>query len=162
MRSQQTNLSTPPPFCYRTHVDREVILRIILESPPAGVDFAVQKGGGAAYKTIQKQRSHGGDLTFEFTVAAAPGPDPRFKGPLVQGPPRERFIYLDIGTMAGQADSPWTRRMKVPLAGISWKMLDSAPILEARIPGTGRDGGPACASAWRPADGPGAWKPVKT
>jgi hypothetical protein len=33
-------------------VDRQVTLRIVLERPPAGVDFAVQKGRGAAYETI--------------------------------------------------------------------------------------------------------------
>lgn len=141
-------------------MDRQVTLRIVLERPPAGVDFAVQKGSGSIYETILKQRANGGDLSFEFTVTAAAGPDPRFKGPLVQGPPKERFIYLDVGTMAGQIESPWTRRIKVPLAGVTWAMLDAAPILEARIPGTGRDGGPACASAWRPADGPGEWRPT--
>lgn len=141
-------------------MDRQVTLRIVLERPPVGVDFAVQKGSGSIYETILKQRANGGDLSFEFTVTAAAGPDPRFKGPLVQGPPKERFIYLDVGTMAGQIESPWTRRIKVPLAGVTWAMLDAAPILEARIPGTGRDGGPACASAWRPADGPGEWRPT--
>jgi hypothetical protein len=48
--------------------------------------------------------------------------------------------------MAGQADSCWTRRLKVPLSGITTKMIAAGGILEARVPGTGRDGGPACAS----------------
>jgi hypothetical protein len=142
-------------------VDRQVTLRIVLERPPAGVDFAVQKGRGAAYETILKQRSDGGDLSFEFAIGAAAGPEPRFTGPLVQGPPKERFLYIGIGTYAGQSDTPWSRRLKIHLSGITWKMLDAAPVLEARIPGTGRDGGPACASAWRPADGPGPWKPER-
>ena len=78
-------------------------------------------------------------------------------GPYVQGPPRQRFVYLDIGAYAGQAGSCWSRRMKVPLEGIPAKMLRTGGILEARIAGTGRDGGPNCATVrdfdgWRQVD----------
>jgi hypothetical protein len=142
-------------------VDRDVSFRIVLERPPAGIDFAVQKGRGSVYETILKQRSDGGDLRFEFTIPAAGPGQPRFKGPLAQGPAGERFVYIDIGTYAGQTGTPWSRRLKIPLTGITWDLIDSAPVLEARIPGTGRDGGPSCASAWRPADGPGEWKPAR-
>jgi hypothetical protein len=69
---------------------------------------------------------------------------PEFTGPLVQGPPGDRFIYLDIGTYAGQADSCWSRRLKVPLSGITGQMIDSHSVLEARVPGTADDGGPNC------------------
>ena len=34
-----------------------VKLRIILVSPPPGIDFALQKGSGSDYEPIQKQRS---------------------------------------------------------------------------------------------------------
>jgi hypothetical protein len=74
-----------------------------------------------------------------------------FRGPFVQGPRGGRFVYLDIGTLAGQHDSPWSRRLKVPLSGITTTLLRRAssggcPALEARVPGTGRDGTPSCAS----------------
>jgi hypothetical protein len=46
---------------------REMTLRIVLERPPKGVDFGLQKGRGSGYETTQKQRSDGKDLTFEFT-----------------------------------------------------------------------------------------------
>ena len=125
-------------------------LRIVVERPPAGVDFALQKGSGHAYSMEQKQRSsEGKDLAFEFQPTVRDGaPDgmAALGGPFVQGPPRQRFVYLDIGTMAGQADSCWSRRMKVPLEGISRKMIDAGGVLEARVPGTGRDGGPTCAT----------------
>lgn len=49
-------------------METEVRLRIVLVDPPAGVDFGVQDGKGNDYTTIQKQRSKGADLTFEFTV----------------------------------------------------------------------------------------------
>jgi uncharacterized protein DUF5990 len=54
-------------------VERELNLRIILESPPAGVDYALQKGRGGDYETIQTQRSKGRDLHFEFKVRAKAG-----------------------------------------------------------------------------------------
>lgn len=142
----------------------ELRLRIILERPPAGVDFGLQQGKGANYRTIQTQRSQGDDLTFEGTVTAkgdrGDGP-PNFLGPLTQGPPTGRFLYIDIGKSAGQAGSEWDRRLKVPLGGITWEMVERVEadpdlVLEARLPGTGRDGGPSCATV-RPALG---WKPA--
>jgi hypothetical protein len=127
-------------------MQREVIFRLILERPPTGVDFALQKGRGSAYETIQKQRSTGKNLEFEFTLAIKAGDKaaPEFTGPLVHGPPGDRFIYLDIGTYAGQADSCWSRRLKVPLTDITWRMIDPQSVLEARVPGAADDGGPNC------------------
>ena len=37
-------------------MDRDVTLRIVVESPPKGVDFSLQKGRGSAYNTVQNQR----------------------------------------------------------------------------------------------------------
>jgi uncharacterized protein DUF5990 len=135
-------------------MERELTLRIVLEKPPGGVDFALQRGRGSDYGTIQTQRSAGKDLEFTFTVRVTDYHSdgaPNFLGPFVQGPPAERFVYLDIGACAGQLDSCWSRRLKIPLRGITWTMIDelsanSDAILEARVPGTGRDGGPACAT----------------
>jgi hypothetical protein len=138
---------------------RALTLRIVVESPPPGVDYALQNGRGSNYETGQKQRSKGKDLTFEFTPMIRAGVSDgmgALGGPFVQGPPRQRFVYLDIGTYAGQADSAWSRKLKVPLAGITAKMLAAGGILETRVPGTGRDGGPACATV-QDFDG---WKPV--
>lgn len=137
--------------------EAEVRLRIVLVAPPAGVDFGVQQGKGKDYTTIQTQRSGGGDLTFEITVTAKDTRDdglPNFLGPLAQGPVAERFIYIDIGKCAGQSDSAWERRIKVPLGGITWEMIETKRVLEARLPGTGKDGGPSCATV-KPVDG---WK----
>jgi hypothetical protein len=143
----------------------ELRLRIVLERPPAGVDFGLQQGKGTDYRTIQTQRSEGKDLTFEGTVMTkgdrVDGP-PNLLGPLTQGPPNGRFLYIDIGKLAGQEDSGWDRRIKVPLGGITWEMIEQVSadpelILEARLPGTGRDGGPSCATV-HPALG---WKPTR-
>ncbi|MGI9165522.1 MAG: DUF5990 family protein [Pyrinomonadaceae bacterium] len=145
-------------------MEHELPLRIILEKPPGEVDFGLQKGRGSSYETIHKQRFTGKDLHFEFTVRVKAGRNdeiPNFLGSLVQGPPGERFIYIDIGTCAGQTDTGWSRRLKIPLRGISWDMIDRVltdeeSLLETRVPGTGKDGGPNCATV-KPFPG---WKPV--
>lgn len=132
----------------------DIRLRIVLESPPPGVDFGVQQGRGSLYETIEKQRSKGGDLVFEFSVAvkdAGTGDSADFGGPIVQGPRGGRFVYIDIGTCAGQTGTPWTRRLKIPLSGISTSLIKKATaarhgMLETHVPGTGKDGGPSCAS----------------
>ena len=136
----------------------ELRLRIVVERPPAGVDFGLQQGKGTDYRVIQTQRSSGDDMTFEGTVTAKDGRGdglPNFLGPLAQGPTTGRFLYIDVGQMAGQPDSVWERRIKVPLSGISWIMIelvsaDPELVLEARLPGTGRDGGPSCATVHPP------------
>lgn len=144
-------------------LETEVRLRIVLVAPPLGVDFGIQEGKGNSYSTIHKQRSKDADLAFEFTVTAKDNRDdglPNFLGPLAQGPTSGRFIYIDIGKSAGQIDSCWERRIKVPLSGITWDMIETASpkmLLEARLPGTGRDGGPSCATV-KPTEG---WKVCK-
>jgi hypothetical protein len=135
-------------------MERELTLRIILEKPPADVDFGLQKGRGSDYETIQKQRSKAKDLYFEFPVKVKDNREdamPGLLGPFVQGPPGARFVYIDIGTYAGQTDTIWSRRLKIPLSGITWNMIDrllvdSESVLETRVPGTGKDGGPTCAT----------------
>lgn len=142
-------------------MERELTLRIVLEQPPAGVDFGLQKGRGSVYETVQTQRSKDEDLSFEFAVGVRTGMAsvPDYSGPFVQGPRGGRFVYIDIGTLAGQSDSQWTRRLKIPLTGITWDMIDRAAAkahgaLETRVPGMAKDGGPNCATV-KPFDG---WK----
>jgi hypothetical protein len=134
-----------------------VPLRITLVGPPKDVAFALQKGqDGLQDRTI----ATGEDLSFDLIVEAAEsGAGARFYGPFAQGPPAARFIYIRSGTMAGQPQSFWTRRVKVPLVSLSWTAAAQAAAsgrrLEARIDGRATDGGPACATVkllqgWRP------------
>jgi hypothetical protein len=47
---------------------------------------------------------------------------------------------VDSGTIAGEPESCWTRRAKIPLVGITWALIaNAAPgaFIEARIAGTG-------------------------
>jgi hypothetical protein len=145
-------------------MERELNLRIIVERPPAGVLYGLQKGGGSNYETVQLVTSKTDDLQFEFSVRVQEGKDgqPNFLGPFSQGPTHARFVYLDIGRCAGQTNTPWTRRLKVPLSGITWDLIEQASkssvsALEARVAGTGKDGGPSCAtvkpfSGWKSAE----------
>ena len=134
-------------------MDEELAFRIVLEKPPAGIDFGLQKGGGSKYETIQKQRSENKDLNFEFTVRIKnnTSAQPVFLDPFAQGSSADRFIYIDIGTCAGQFNTVWSRRLKVPLRGITQDMInkmmtDTNLLLETKVPGTGKDGGPNCAT----------------
>ena len=130
---------------------RELSLTIVLERPTASVDYGLQKGRGNDYETVQTQRGANKDLTFEFSVRVneAKNGKPNFLGPFAQGNADGRFVYLDIGTCAGQKNTVWTRRLKIPLMGIEWTSIESAikaqKPLEARVAGSGgRDGGPTC------------------
>ena len=129
-------------------MERQLDLLIILEKPPAGIDYALQEGGGSNYKTVQTQRSTGRDLKFNFSVRVREGKDgqPNFLGPFVQGPTSERFIYLDFGTYAGKTNALWGGRLKIPLRGITWEMIEKKKSLQTRVPGTGKDGRPSAAT----------------
>ena len=133
-------------------MEDELTFRIILETPLAGVDYGLQKGRGNDYEVVQKQRSRKGDLRFEFDVRIKDGKDgqPNLLGPFVQGPSHERFVYLDIGTYAGQTDTPWSRRLKIPFRDLTWNLVKEATrgrkVLETRVPGTAKDGSPTCAT----------------
>ena len=127
-------------------------LRIVVEAPVPGVAMALQRGASAKATLIGPVQASADALIFDFDVtvegAAAEG-GPRLLGPFVQGPPGGRFVYINAGTYAGQPASIWQRRAKVPLAGLTWPLIEAlAPggRLEAGIAGAGRDGGPACAS----------------
>ena len=134
-------------------MNQELTLKIVLENPPRGVDFGLQKGSGNKYETIQLQRSNDNDLQFEFPITVMLNKDglPNFHGVFVQGPPNQRFVYIDIGTYAGQKETVWSRRLKIPLTGINLNTIkelatNSNKILEAKVPGTGKDNGPNCAT----------------
>jgi len=132
----------------------EVSVRIILVDPPPGVAFGVQRGRGARYETLQVQQRTRGDIVFDFSLTVNDSRKdglPNFTGPFAQGPSDGRFLYLDVGTYAGQKDTSWSRRIKIPLQGITWPLVKKATAkpglaLAAKIPGKGKDGRPSCAT----------------
>lgn len=134
-------------------MNEELTLKIVLENPPGGVDFGLQKGSGNKFETIQIQRSKGKNIAFEFPITVRLNKEghPNFLGAFVQGPSNQRFVYIDIGTYAGQKDSIWSRRLKIPLSGINLETIKELlnkgdKILAATVPGTGKDHGPNCAT----------------
>jgi uncharacterized protein DUF5990 len=154
----------PIPFRSRDTLEAgmelQLPMRVIVENPPSDVTIAMQRGRAGdllAPTAIAK-----GNLIFEFSIRAAnESGTPNFLGPFVHGPKGERFLYVNSGTLAGQADSPWTRRAKLHLSSIDWKLVQKVAskrgaVLEGRIAGTGRDGGPTCATT--PIIGGWQWK----
>jgi hypothetical protein len=143
----------------------EVAFRIVVVRPPPGVSFGVQLGktGTKPGETELLRPSHsGGDLVFDLRLRwkRVQGGGVVFLGPAAQGPPQDRFIYVNSGTMAGQPGTPWTRRAKLKLATIDEKAVRKAGAapgsrMEGRIAGTAGDGGPCCGTV--PLLG-GGWK----
>ncbi|WP_439585672.1 DUF5990 family protein [Dyadobacter bucti] len=134
-------------------MESEITLQIILIKPTQDVVFGLQKGAGMNYETVQKQISASDDLVFTFTVRVKGDRSkdelPKLSGSFVQGSADNKFIYIDIGTYAGQSDTIWSRRLKIPLTGITWRDIDSLAansMLQTSVPGVGRDGGPNCAT----------------
>ena len=124
----------------------EIRMRIVIEQPVAGVMHSLQSGDD---KVLDPKRSAAGEpLSFDFPVRIAPGP--KFFGDQVrrEGPVR-RFVYIRIGTMAGDCLSPWSRRMKIDIHDIAQDLLDRAiagGVVLLTVNGTGKDGTPACAT----------------
>lgn len=126
----------------------EIALRITLVDPPADVAFALQRGRD---ELCQVTRSTGATISFGFTVRVRDAKSIVLLGPFTQGPPASRFVYVNSGTYAGDKVSCWSRRAKIPLVGITPALVreleqTSGGVLEARIAGKSRDGGPACAT----------------
>src|SRR5262245_50171954 len=130
---------------------RSLPLRITMIKPPSDVPFCLQQGKD---DLVPPTSDSGEIVSFDFTLNIANNRSdgsPNFRGPFAQGPPGGRFIYINSGTYAGQSDSCWSRRAKIPLSGITWELIEevlskSNALLEARISGTAGDGGPPCAS----------------
>ena len=132
-------------------MDFDLLLRVTVLRPPPEVVFQMQRGR----KELLPPTSFT-DRAISFDVVlrvrgALPDGRPNILGPFAQGPPMGRFLYVNSGVRAGQKNSCWDRRAKIPLAGITWPLVreaNAAPgaSLEALIEGTAPDGGPACAT----------------
>lgn len=143
----------------------EIPLRITLHRAPPGVRFALQKGKAGAQgnaELIPPTKSDADSLSFDFSVRVAGGNRPRFLGEFTQGPPEKRFVYVNSGQSAGQPNTFWNRRAKIPLTTITGALIEkvrSTPdtMLVIEIEGTGKDGGPVCASLLSSTE----WRPVR-
>jgi hypothetical protein len=139
-------------------------LRVVCKAPPDpvqhGANFGLQDKSAAAHWKLQAGiRKGNGDFVFDCEARVRPHPrtgEPNFLGDFVHGLPDERFLYLSWRPKDCQPLQPamgfssWTRRMKIHLSGITWQQIEEATqaggVLEASVQGTGKDGGPNCAS----------------
>lgn len=129
-----------------------VTLRLIIDDPVPGVRYSLQKDD----LPFEPRTADDGPLEFELPITLHP--DGRMTGPFVrrEGPER-RFVYIRIGTSAGDHASPWSRRAKIDIHDIPKPMLVPDAVLEVHLPGRGKDGSPACATV-RPVT---PWSPAK-
>jgi hypothetical protein len=129
-----------------------ITLRLTTADPIEGVAYSLQN---KANTPVDPRIADDGPISFDVPVTLSD--DGRLTGPFVrrEGPSR-RFVYIAIGTSAGQ-HSEWSRRAKIDVHDIPADLLAVARegrVLEAVLPGRARDGGPACATvrplqAWR-------------
>ena len=124
-------------------------LQIIVQGPVPGCTYALQRGR-ADVDQAQLGSEAAADLTFATAVELRTSRDGRFdvRGPHVQGPLGGRFLYINSGTLAAQANSCWTRRAKVQLGGLAALSAtgDGPQMAVAHISGRAADAGPACAT----------------
>jgi hypothetical protein len=130
----------------------ELPIRIVVENPVPGMAMALQWGKADKVTLLPPSSRSPDAVVFDLEVRVdgrLPDGRPRLLGPCVQGAPEARFVYLPLGRYAGQADSEWAGRVKVPLGGLGWdqiKALSPGARLAARITGQSPKGGPALAS----------------
>jgi hypothetical protein len=126
----------------------DLVLRIILADPPAGVVFSLQD---AKSRPIDAATAGPGDLSFDIPITLTPTADGlRPGGGFVRTDGRGRFIYVASGQQAAQPNTEWSRRAKLYLddlpAPLALATAEAGDRLEARIPGRMGDGGPVCAT----------------
>ena len=124
--------------------DAAITLRLTLADPVPGVRYSLQRDD-APHEPVTA-----GDGPLSFDVPIRLSDDGRFLGPFVrrEGPQR-RFVYIRIGTSAGDHASVWSRRAKIDIHDIPGDLLEQARagrVLEVVLPGTAEDGTPTCAT----------------
>lgn len=130
-----------------------ITLRLTIADPVAGVAYSLQD---KANMPVEPRIASDGPISFDAPITLSD--DGRLTGPFVrrEGSTR-RFVYIAVGTSAGQHASEWSRRAKIDVHGIPADLLAQARagrVLEVVLPGRAKDGGPACATvrplqAWR-------------
>lgn len=122
-------------------------LRLVVTEPLPGVWYAMQRGRSG----LLAPATSSGVLAFDFDVQVDLSKDPPgLTGEFAQGPPARRFVYVNSGTYAGQSGTPWSRRAKIAITGVTVSLAADAIArkgrLQASVRGKGKDGGPFCAS----------------
>ena len=132
-------------------MEYRVSLRIVIVNPPENVNFCLVDDADNPVSVI---RSTGADISLDFEAIVKPNRRtgaPDFTGAFARGTPSKRFLYVNIGRLADQPDSPWDRRAKIWISDVSWETVkevasDPNKVLIARYMGKGEDGSPSCAT----------------
>ncbi len=126
-------------------------LRTVVVNPPARTVYTLQLGRDEHVMPTSNTPSR---VTFDFSVDveedSATGSF-RLRGPAVQGPKGQRFVYLGVRWHVPFTDVQTGGRVKVTLESITPAQIRRAvsgtsAVLQAEFEGTGRNGRPACAS----------------
>ncbi|MBJ7447056.1 MAG: hypothetical protein JHC81_05930 [Brevundimonas sp.] len=125
--------------------DTPITLRLTIVDPVAGLHYSLQDKKNAPVNPVIA-----GDGPLSFDVPVRLSDDARMLGPFVrtEGPTR-RFVYIAVGGQAGGEGLVVSRRAKIDVHDIPTDLLALArqgKVLEAVLPGRGKDGKPACAT----------------
>ena len=142
-------------------MEYKIPMRIVVVSPPTGVNFSLENNGNLVSVT----QSTGKDITFDFHAVVKPQRNtgtPNFTGPFARGTPAKRFFYVNIGELAGQPDCEWSAegqrfgfQRAIPKSlnqeEVTWQIVkkvskNPTKVLMARYMGTDDNGGPSCAT----------------
>jgi hypothetical protein len=133
---------------------RPVTLRLTIADPMPGLRYSLQDAGN---RPVSPQTASGAPLSFDAPVRYDGG---RWLGDFVrrEGSVR-RFVYIALGRLAGDEASPVAGRAKIDIHDIPPALVEAAGegVIEVRLPGVGRNGGPAVATL-RPLE---PWKIVR-
>lgn len=163
-RSRRALLPEPEPACARVRglpaEPRKIALRIVARNLPGrdcgpyrevAVGFVAKTGCHPAAFVDGGARGATWDTTIELRDD---GGVPAFRGPAVNGPPRERFLYLTWIGRLGDAAPAMFRRAKLRLDAIPASVLSAAARTGALVGTVGLTddrGMPLCASVKPPA-----------
>lgn len=123
-----------------------ITCRIIVRNPVSGAWGAIQEGHGSAGRPFALIQGLSGTTAWDVPVTLKGG---KPGGAFVQKDSKGPFVYILWGTSAGQANTCVTRRAKVYLPPDLAEQSEPGDWT-VQLDGTGKDGGPACATV-RPA-----------
>lgn len=148
------------PGMARTVAEARVVhLRLICLAPPEQQEDAPIEFGLQDKRQVIRagDRQADGSVHYHLDVEMTGGGGtaaPRFSGPFVHGTAVAPFLYLSL-RREGPEDSPWLRRLKIPLTSITQEQIEAIDrldggVLEATVSGAGSATVPVLGGGWIP------------